>query len=231
MFHFFIEPPESCSITTAEHPGHSSPCATVNGFDDPNFSFFDPTKCHISSNSICWISPDTSGSGRFLPKAWIQRYIRVWSVFKIRPIILNEPFAMEYSKMHRAFFAATFSFVRLSPSRKLHPHSLHLYRCLPPNIPFLTARSHPHLLHIGIVSIPSVGDRNIILYIAIFVNTLVLLNWIVALLAQRIKRLYHHDSFYWSGQWNFLHTLCNLGVTLNRYVQLGRNIALYSYLM
>jgi hypothetical protein len=40
MFYFVIKSPEGCSITTAEHPGHSSPCATVNSLDDPKLVFF-----------------------------------------------------------------------------------------------------------------------------------------------------------------------------------------------
>ena len=52
VFHLVIEPLKGCSITIAEHPCHGSPCTTINGFDDPKFVFFDPTKCHISSNSI-----------------------------------------------------------------------------------------------------------------------------------------------------------------------------------
>ena len=37
--HFAVEPPECCRITTAEHPGHGSPRATVSGLDDPNSVF------------------------------------------------------------------------------------------------------------------------------------------------------------------------------------------------
>ncbi len=77
MLYFVIESPKGCRITTAEHPGHGSPCATVNGFDNPKLSFFEPRKCHISSNSICVISPDTSGSGKLSPYARIHRYTRV----------------------------------------------------------------------------------------------------------------------------------------------------------
>lgn len=124
MFHFVIESLACCSITTAEHPGHSSPCATVNGFDDPKLVFLLPIKCHISSNSICCISPGISGSGKFSPNARIQRYTCVWSTLKIRPIIRKDPFAIAYNKIHIAFLAAILSFVRLSPSRKLHPQSL-----------------------------------------------------------------------------------------------------------
>jgi hypothetical protein len=47
-----VEPPEGSSITTTEHPGHGSPCATIQGLDDPAFLFFEPMKCHISSNAI-----------------------------------------------------------------------------------------------------------------------------------------------------------------------------------
>jgi hypothetical protein len=52
MFDLIIEPLECCSITTTEYPGNGSPCATIHGLNDPNFSFFDWIKCHISSNSI-----------------------------------------------------------------------------------------------------------------------------------------------------------------------------------
>ena len=55
VFHFVIESFECCSITTTDNPGHSSPCATIHGFDDPSFVFFAPMKCHISSNSISLI--------------------------------------------------------------------------------------------------------------------------------------------------------------------------------
>ena len=73
VLYFVIETVECCSITMPEHPGHSSPCITVNGFDEPKFVFFEPTKCHISSNSMCRISPDTSGSGKLSPNALTQR--------------------------------------------------------------------------------------------------------------------------------------------------------------
>ena len=49
---FVVEPPERCSITTAYNPGDGSPASTIQGLDDPPFVFFDPMKCHISSNSI-----------------------------------------------------------------------------------------------------------------------------------------------------------------------------------
>jgi hypothetical protein len=63
MFDLVLEPLEGCSITTADHPGHSSPCATIHRLDDPEFGFFEPMKCHISSNSISRMSPGTTGSG------------------------------------------------------------------------------------------------------------------------------------------------------------------------
>ena len=94
MFYLIIESLECCSITTAEHPGHSSPCTTVNSLDDPKLSFFETRKCHISSNSISLISPDTSGSGRLSPNVRIQRYTCVWSIFRMRPNIRYEPFAI-----------------------------------------------------------------------------------------------------------------------------------------
>jgi len=73
VFYFVVETSECCSITTAEHPGHGSPCITVNGFDEPKLVFFEPIKCHISSNSMCRMSPGTSGSGKLSPNALIQR--------------------------------------------------------------------------------------------------------------------------------------------------------------
>jgi hypothetical protein len=77
MFDLVVEPLECCSITIAEHPGHSFPCTTINGLDDPKLVFFEPTKCHISSNSICVMSPGTSGSGMLSPNDRIQRYTSV----------------------------------------------------------------------------------------------------------------------------------------------------------
>jgi len=68
-----VEPLEGLSITMACNPGHSSPCATIHGLDDPECVFFLPIKCHISSNSISWISPGTSGSGSRSASSLIQR--------------------------------------------------------------------------------------------------------------------------------------------------------------
>jgi hypothetical protein len=41
---FVVESLKRCSITIAEHPGHSFPCTTINGFDEPKLVFFEPTK-------------------------------------------------------------------------------------------------------------------------------------------------------------------------------------------
>jgi hypothetical protein len=68
-----VEPPEGCSITTACNPGHGSPCATIHRLDDPELVFFEPMKCHISSNSISLMSPGTSGSGKACASSLIQR--------------------------------------------------------------------------------------------------------------------------------------------------------------
>jgi hypothetical protein len=70
---FVVKLSEGASITTTEHPGHGSPCAMIHGFDDPEFLFFEPMKCLISSNSISVIFPETSGSGRRSPKERTQR--------------------------------------------------------------------------------------------------------------------------------------------------------------
>jgi hypothetical protein len=94
VLHFVVEPPECCRITTAEHPGHGSPCITVNGLDDPKLVFFEPTKCHISSNSISLTPLGTSGSGSASPNSRTHRYINEWLLFKMRPIILKDPFAI-----------------------------------------------------------------------------------------------------------------------------------------
>ena len=68
-----VEPSKRCSITTADHPGNRSPCATIHRLDDPEFVFFEPMKCHISSNSISLISPGTSGSGSFAIASTLHR--------------------------------------------------------------------------------------------------------------------------------------------------------------
>ena len=40
MLYFVVQSSEGFSITITEYPGNSSPCATVNRFDEPQFSFF-----------------------------------------------------------------------------------------------------------------------------------------------------------------------------------------------
>jgi hypothetical protein len=40
VFHFAVQSPERCSITTAESPSDSSPAATVKRLDDPKFVVF-----------------------------------------------------------------------------------------------------------------------------------------------------------------------------------------------
>src|SRR5713101_6245079 len=70
---FVVEPPEGLSITTACNPGHGSPCATIHRLDDPELVFFEPMKCHISSNSISRMPPGTSGSGSMAASSLIQR--------------------------------------------------------------------------------------------------------------------------------------------------------------
>jgi len=44
MLNFLATSPGGCTITTAEHPGHSSPFATVNSLDDPKPAFFELIK-------------------------------------------------------------------------------------------------------------------------------------------------------------------------------------------
>ena len=73
VFDLVVEPLEGGSITIAENPGHSSPCATIHRFDKPDFVFFDPMKCHISSNSISVILPETGGTAIFAASSLIQR--------------------------------------------------------------------------------------------------------------------------------------------------------------
>jgi hypothetical protein len=119
VFHFAVESPERCSITTAEYPCHGSPCATIKGFDDPKPVFFEPTKCHISSNSISRISPVSSVWGVLAPASTIQRYASDGHVSNSFANMLNEALPRECKSTHMAFFAAIFSFVLSSPSTKL----------------------------------------------------------------------------------------------------------------
>ena len=146
MLYFVVQSLKCGRITITEYPRHSSPCATVNCFDNPQFLFFEPMKCHISSNSIWVISPDTFGSCRFSTYSRIQRYTNVWSIFKIRPNIRYDPFAIAYSNIQSAFFAATALLVRSSPSLKFKPHVLHLYLCFLATIPFFVILSDLHSL-------------------------------------------------------------------------------------
>ena len=74
VLHLVVKSSESCNITTAEHPGHGSPCVTINGLDDPKLLFFDPMKCHISSNCISRMPSATFGSGKLSPNFRIFRH-------------------------------------------------------------------------------------------------------------------------------------------------------------
>jgi len=121
-----VEPPEGCSITTADHPGHSSPYATIQRLDNPDFVFFEPMKCHISSNSISLMSPATAGSGSFAISSTIHRYISEGECPKIFPSMLNEALPREYKITASAFLTTSDAFTRSSPSTKLRPHCLHL---------------------------------------------------------------------------------------------------------
>ena len=78
--------------------------------------------------------------------------------------------------MQRAFFAATLSFVRLSPSRKLHPQSLQQYRYLFATTSLLTIHFESHFLHVGIISQPLFLGRDIIPIMYSYVNTLKIFN-------------------------------------------------------
>ena len=49
---FVVKSSERLSITTADNPRDGFTCSASHRFEDPFFVFFDPTKCHISSNSI-----------------------------------------------------------------------------------------------------------------------------------------------------------------------------------
>ena len=73
MLDFIIESLERCSITIPCNPGNRSPCTTIHGFDDPYFVFFEPMKCHISSNSISLISAKIVGSRVFSMASITQR--------------------------------------------------------------------------------------------------------------------------------------------------------------
>ena len=62
MFDFVIKSSKGSNITMTQFVLNHDP----QGFDNPVFVFFDPIKCHISSNSISRISPEISGSGGVL---------------------------------------------------------------------------------------------------------------------------------------------------------------------
>ena len=126
MLDFVIEPLKRCNITTTDNPGNSSPCTTVRRFDNPLFVFFDPMKCHISSNSISLISVVIAGSGRSSASLEIHRYINECEWPKVFPSIRNEALPREYKITARAFFITTDPFTLWSPSTKFKPQSLHL---------------------------------------------------------------------------------------------------------
>jgi hypothetical protein len=145
-----VEPSEGCNITTTDHPGNSAPCATIQRLDGPALVFFEPTKCHISSNSISWMPPGTSGSGKLAAASVIHRHISDLECPNSLPSIPKDAFPTLYKITARAFFAANESLTRRSPSTKFSPQPLHLCRNLPLTTPFLVRRSPPHRLQFNI---------------------------------------------------------------------------------
>jgi hypothetical protein len=77
MVNFIIESLERCRITTTEYPGNGSPCATIHGFNNPDFSFVDCIKCHISSHSTSRIFGAIVGSSVLAAACRIQSYVVV----------------------------------------------------------------------------------------------------------------------------------------------------------
>jgi len=73
VFDLVVELPERYSITTADHPGKRSPCATIHRLDDPAFVCFEPMTCHMSSNSMSLMSPAMAGCGSLAISSPIQR--------------------------------------------------------------------------------------------------------------------------------------------------------------
>lgn len=152
---FVVKLLEGCSITIADHPGKGSPCATIQGLDDPFFVFFEPTKCHISSNSISLILPSIAGSAVRSIASTIQRYIKERECPNSFPSILKDALPIAYKITLKAFFTAVLGFLLSSPFTKLNPHFPHRYRCFPLTLPFLITSWHSHFLH-AITSTPSI---------------------------------------------------------------------------
>lgn len=133
-----VESPECCSITIADNPGDGSACSTIHGFDDPLFVCFDPTKCHISSNSISWIVLAISGSGS-LSASRSSHFCTAAGVTSNS--LARKPydaFPNEYKRTANARLIAVSCLTRPSPATKLQPQFLHRYLCFPRTFPFLT---------------------------------------------------------------------------------------------
>jgi len=62
MLHFLVKPPKRRGIAPSENPSYRSACIAVYRFYEPEFVFFEPMKCHISSNSISSVVSLTFGS-------------------------------------------------------------------------------------------------------------------------------------------------------------------------
>ena len=175
MFDLVIQLAEGCSITTTSDPGHGSPCATIQRFDDPYFVFFEPMKCHISSNSISWMLPGTVGSGNWSAASRIQRQVSERDTPNRRPNIPYEDLHTEYIITANAFLATKSAWTLPSPITKLYRQSLHSQRALPRTVPFLTQLPLLHFLQlISVISIALCKVKTLanIVNISIYVSTL-----------------------------------------------------------
>ena len=74
MLYFVVKSPECRGIATSKNPRDRFPRITVYSFYEPKFVFFEPMKCHISSNSISSTVSLTVGSSMLFAYALIHLY-------------------------------------------------------------------------------------------------------------------------------------------------------------
>ncbi|ETZ07232.1 hypothetical protein P618_200630 [Holospora obtusa F1] len=127
VFDFFVKSCECCSITIPCNPGNSSACATINGFDNPEFltSFFEKNATfHQISLFECDLKPKILVFFPSLSPPTL--YIIEEECPRILPIMLKDALAKEYKMTYKAFLTAVFPFAPLVTFNKVITSFLHL---------------------------------------------------------------------------------------------------------
>ena len=89
VFNFFLKMSSCCLFTTTHCKSEYFFGSTRNSEPYPPFSFFFPTKCHISSSFIISTFAGFDAVGKLAPNFLIQFNIETWLTPKILPIALK----------------------------------------------------------------------------------------------------------------------------------------------